>query len=151
VKSATWFFLVHAPMHGTRRLPFDQRIFGIDLQSTLLSDVFSSCLMVIVSYNIMSFCVFSDDSVQQLLKKILDERNSNLIPRCMTIRILCKLCWATVQYLEANILRRNPHFEDLISQLCNLLILLFPVIEVQDGEDNLGISCSNHSETGPLI
>jgi hypothetical protein len=97
------------------------------------------------------FCVFSDDSVQQLLKEILDERNSNLVPRCMTIRILCKLCWATVQYLEANILRRNPHFEDLISQLCNLLILLFPVIEVQDGEDNLGMSCSSHSETGPLI
>jgi len=147
VKSATWFFLVHVSIHETRRQSLDQRIFGIDLQCTLFSDVFSSSLMVVVSYNII-FSVIPDVSVQQLLKEIPDDRNWNLIPRYMTIRILCKLCWATIQYLEVNILERHPQFEDLIPQFCNSLILLFPVMEMLDGEDNLGMFCSSHSEIG---
>ena len=103
--------------------------------------------MVVVSYNII-FSVIPDVSVQQLLKEIPDDRNWNLIPRYMTIRILCKLCWATIQYLEVNILERHPQFEDLIPQFCNSLILLFPVMEMLDGEDNLGMFCSSHSEIG---
>jgi hypothetical protein len=103
--------------------------------------------MVVVSYNII-FSVFPDVSVQQLLKEIPDDRNWSLIPRYMTMRILCKLCWATIQYLEANILERDVQFEDLIPQFVNSLILLFPIIEMHDGEDNLGMSCLSHSEIG---
>jgi hypothetical protein len=80
-------------------------------------------------------------SVQQLLREILDEKNRKLIPHSVTTRILCKLCWASVQYLEANILKENPRFEGLIPELCNSLILLFPVINVHEEEDNLGASC----------
>jgi len=92
--------------------------------------------------------MFPDVSVQQLLKEILDDRNWSLIPRYITIRILCKLCWATIQYLEANVLEKDPQFEDLVPQFVNSLILLFPFIEMHDGEDILGMSCSRHSEIG---
>jgi hypothetical protein len=88
--------------------------------------------------------VFSDVSAQQLLKEFLDEGNWN----CTTIRLLCKLCWATTQYLEANILKRDPQFEDLIPQLCDSLILLFPVIEIHHGEDNPGMSCLSQCDQG---
>lgn len=58
----------------------------------------------------------------------------------MVTQILCKLCWASVQFLEANLLKRNPLFEELIPELCSSLMLLFPIIQqVHDAEDMLGV------------
>ena len=143
LQSATWFFLVHTPIHGTHH-PLDQRILGIDLYCTLLSDMFSSSLMVLVSCNTrFLYGLFFDFRLQQLIKEILDKNNRNIILQPTTTQILCKLCWACVQFLETNMLKRNPQFERLVPNFCNELMLLFPFITRAGNEDDLGRSCES--------
>ena len=52
-KSATWLYLMGAPVYGPQCDALHQKVFGIDLRCILLNDLFSSSLMILVSFQLL--------------------------------------------------------------------------------------------------
>ena len=57
-KSATWLYLMGAPVYGPQCDTLHQKVFGIDLRCVLLDDLFSSSLMILVSLTPLSVFPF---------------------------------------------------------------------------------------------